>query len=228
MKNVFNDFYQGYDDWYQTTVGQFVAEQEAQTLNALLQPQAEQKILEIGCGTGHFTLEMVQKGCRITGIDQAPKMLQQAQTKLSAYSKQVQLQIMDAQKLEYADNQFDSVFSMATLEFITDPQVAYHQMYRVVKPGGTIVLGTIQKGSAWADFYESPACRGTAYEYAHFLTLKQIQNWDPQHFASAQQCLFLPPNLPESEYNSTNEKNAQKTNPIGGFVCLQFRKSAAN
>ena len=80
MKNVFNDFYQGYDDWYQTAVGQFVAEQESQTLDALLQPQAEQKILEIGCGTGHFTLEMVQKGCRIAGIDQAPKMLKQAQT----------------------------------------------------------------------------------------------------------------------------------------------------
>lgn len=73
MKNVFNDFYQGYDDWYQTTVGQFVAEQEAQTLGALLQPQSSQKILEIGCGTGHFTLEMLQKVARLQELIRPPR-----------------------------------------------------------------------------------------------------------------------------------------------------------
>ena len=71
---------------------------------------------------------------------------------------------MDAQNLAYDDCQFDSAFSMSSLEFIADPQWAYQQMYRVIKPGGTIVLGTIQKYSAWANFYKGSACRGTAPE----------------------------------------------------------------
>lgn len=229
MKNVFNHFYKGYDNWYHTPVGQFVDKQETTNLLNLLQPNPQQKILEVGCGTGHFTFNIAQKGCRVEGIDQASNMLKQAEDQLSFDDQgQVLLKKMDAQNLSYEDCQFDSAFSMASFEFIADPQRAYQQMYRVIKPGGTIVLGTIQKNSAWANFYESSACHGTAYEYAKFLTLEQVKNWDARHFLDSQQCLFLPPNLPEADYTEKNEKQAQKIDKIGGFVCLKFRKSAVN
>lgn len=229
MNNIFNYLYKDYDNWYNTSTGQFVDEQETTILLNLLQPNSQQKILEVGCGTGHFTFKVAQRGCQLVGIDQASNMLKQAQYKLPFDDqKQVILKKMDAQDLAYKDCQFDSAFSMASFEFIADPQRAYQQMYRVIKPGGTIVLGTIQKYSTWANFYKSASCRGTAYEYANFLTLEQIKSWDASHFLDSQQCLFLPPNLPETDYTEKNEEQAQKKNKVGGFVCLKFRKSAVN
>ncbi|MGL5898773.1 MAG: class I SAM-dependent methyltransferase [Lactobacillaceae bacterium] len=48
----------------------------------LLQPNSQQKILEVGCGTGHFTFKVAQSGCQIVSIGQASNMLKQAEDQL--------------------------------------------------------------------------------------------------------------------------------------------------
>lgn len=224
MENVFNKFFNDYDDWYQTPVGQFVDQAETQTLVKLLQPKAQQKILDVGCGTGNFTIKLAQQGCQVTGVDIAPNMLQQARQKLQQQQLTAQLKIMNVEKLSFLDNSFNAAFSMAAFEFINDIQSAYQEMWRVVQPGGHIVIGTIQKNGSWANFYESPACHGTAYEFAHFWTAEQLIALDPKHFVQQQDCLFLPPNLPENNYNLKADQNAAQTTNIGGFTCLLFQK----
>ncbi|MCO6543839.1 MAG: methyltransferase domain-containing protein [Lactobacillus sp.] len=225
MENVFNKFFNDYDDWYQTPVGQFVDQAETQTLVKLLQPKAQQKILDVGCGTGNFTIKLAQQDCQVTGVDIAPNMLQQAQQKLQQQQQlTAQLKIMNVEKLSFLDNSFNAAFSMAAFEFINNIQSAYQEMWRVVQPGGHIVIGTIQKNGSWANFYESPACHGTAYEFSHFWTAEQLISLDPKHFVQQKDCLFLPPNLPENNYNLKADQNAAQTTNIGGFTCLLFQK----
>ncbi|MBA1394945.1 class I SAM-dependent methyltransferase, partial [Lactobacillus sp. XV13L] len=151
-------------------------------------------------------------------VDIAPNMLQQAQNKLIKNKLEANLQIMDVQKLNFPDNSFDAVFSMAAFEFITDIKKAYQQMRRVVKPGGSIIIGTIQKYSSWADLYESPACYGTAYEYAKFKTAQQIIDLDSKRFVKRQDCLFIPPNQPENYYTLINEQKNESKSMKGGFT----------
>ncbi|MBA1393781.1 ubiquinone biosynthesis protein UbiE, partial [Lactobacillus sp. XV13L] len=57
MQNVFNHFFNDYDDWYDTPMGKFVDQVETDALFKLLQPYPNESILEVGCGTGNFVLK---------------------------------------------------------------------------------------------------------------------------------------------------------------------------
>lgn len=224
MENVFNHFYQDYDSWYDTPVGKFFDEVEYEALQQLIEIYPGAKVLEVGCGTGLYSLKITWLGAHLTGIDIAPNMLDQAKAKFQANHLEADFQIMNARSLSFADNSFDRVFSMAAFEFIEDIQAAYNEMYRVTKPGGIIVIGTIQKGSAWQELYTSEIFKDSAFAYANFKTAEYLIALDPKSYHKHQECLFTPPGLDEVEYSHDNELRYQEQGLKGGFVCVQFIK----
>ncbi len=151
MENVFNHFYQDYDAWYETASGRFVDRVETDALLGLLNPRPGMEVLEVGCGTGNYLLKLAGAGCRITGIDIAPHMLEQARAKLTRHGISAALSIMNGKSLSFTDGIFDAAYSMAAFEFIDDIETVYREMRRVVRPGGDIVIGTIQRGSSWSN-----------------------------------------------------------------------------
>lgn len=134
-----------YDSWYETKMGSFIDEVETKAAFDLFQPQSEEKILDIGCGTGNFSIKLAKRGCKVVGIDISQAMLEEARKKTKKNNLDINFQKGNALNLDFADNSFDSVFSMTAIEFIEDLEKAFKEMKRVVKPGGKIMLGTIRK-----------------------------------------------------------------------------------
>ncbi|MCL2580150.1 MAG: class I SAM-dependent methyltransferase [Oscillospiraceae bacterium] len=223
MGVIFDRFYKDYDSWYDTPPGAFVDRVETGALISLLNPKPGMKILDAGCGTGNHSLKLAQGGCLVTGIDLSRQMLDRAVEKCAKLGLSVDFRLADGQSTGLCDHCFDAAISMAAFEFIPDPAGVYAEMRRVVRPGGVIVIGTIQRGSDWANLYTSPVCKGTAYEHANFLTLDDLTALDAANFDGFQECLFLPPGLPDEHYTQEQERS-RRAKGRGGFVCAKYRR----
>jgi ubiquinone/menaquinone biosynthesis C-methylase UbiE len=92
-------------------------------------------ILELGCGTGHFTRELAPSGADIIAIDVSPELLEIAKANYSAPN--VRYEIQNAYALTYSDATFDSVVGSSILHHL-EIEEAMREIYRVLKPGGTI------------------------------------------------------------------------------------------
>jgi 2-polyprenyl-3-methyl-5-hydroxy-6-metoxy-1,4-benzoquinol methylase len=92
-------------------------------------------VLELGCGTGYFTRELARSGADIVAIDVSPELLEIAKADCAAPN--VIYQIQNAYSLGYLDALFDSVVGSSVLHHL-EIQPAVREIYRVLKPGGTI------------------------------------------------------------------------------------------
>ena len=155
---LFDKWPEKYDQWFETPIGALVKKYENQLLLDLLQPQAEELILDVGCGTGVFTLNILGLGTRVIGLDISQPMLLRAGQKAEKYS--FQAVAGDMRFLPFADECFDRVVSMTALEFIADGQAAVEDLFRVAKKGGVVVVTTLNSLSPWADRRRQSADRG--------------------------------------------------------------------
>ena len=103
-----------------------------------IEPGAE--VLEVGVGTG-LALSAYPTHCHLTGIDLAPDMLARAQRKVEREGwSHVDLAVGDAQNLQFADESFDYVTSFHVVSVVPEPKRMMHEMVRVCRPGGTLVI----------------------------------------------------------------------------------------
>ena len=102
-------------------------------------------ILDVGTGTGLVALRVarVLTGGRVIGIDHSPGMIEQACAKArrSGLGEVVTFRLSDAEQLEFPDQSFDVVFSLYALFHFPEPLRALGEMYRVLRPGGHVVIG---------------------------------------------------------------------------------------
>jgi ubiquinone/menaquinone biosynthesis C-methylase UbiE len=97
------------------------------------------KILEVGVGTGK-NFPFYPKDAEVTAIDLSEQMLARARDKAQKQGIKVNLARMDIQKLEFADNVFDTVVSTFVFCSVPDPVLGLTEVKRVNKPGGKIIL----------------------------------------------------------------------------------------
>jgi SAM-dependent methyltransferase len=98
--------------------------------------------LEIGCGTGYFTLNLLQLGviARATASDISPGMLTQLQVNADQLGLTVETVAGDAERLPFGDASFDLVHGHAVLHHLPDLDQAFAEFFRVLRPGGTLVF----------------------------------------------------------------------------------------
>lgn len=99
---------------------------------ALLNVQTDEHVLDLGCGEGTLSEELVAKGAKILGIDTSEELLE------AAHSRGVRARRLDAQALEF-DGEFDAVFSHAALHLMRDPDAVIQGAFRALRPGGRFV-----------------------------------------------------------------------------------------
>lgn len=94
------------------------------------------KILDIGCGTGRFTIPFAERfpNHSVTGADKSSNMLEQAQQKLG--SNRVTWEVQDICNLGFESESFDLVFVSDLLHHIVDPLEAIRECKRILRPGG--------------------------------------------------------------------------------------------
>ena len=118
MSNPFNDevLAKGYEDWYEGR-GRRADLLEKGLLARLLSDFPEAKtVLEVGCGTGHFTRWFAEQGFHVVGLDNSEAMLAEARKR-----NRVSYIAGNALALPFDDRSFDVVVFIATLEFVADP-----------------------------------------------------------------------------------------------------------
>lgn len=101
--------------------------------------KSEIRILDIGTGPGFFAILLAQEGYQVTAIDCTAEMLAEAQANAGALAAQITWKLMDAQKLEFADESFDLVLSRNLTWVLEEPETAYAEWYRVLKPEGIML-----------------------------------------------------------------------------------------
>lgn len=100
------------------------------------------KILDVGTGSGFFAQLLAKHHHEVDGIDLTHSMIEQAKLslkQLSDYNSKINFQVMDAENLTYADNSFDVVISRNLTWTLPNPQKAYSEWYRVLKPNGILL-----------------------------------------------------------------------------------------
>jgi len=101
-------------------------------------PGPFQHSLEIGSGTGYFTLNLMQEGVieKATCTDISPGMLETLASNAQRLGLDVTTAPADAEGLPFPDESFDLVLGHAVLHHIPDLQTAFRELHRVLKPGG--------------------------------------------------------------------------------------------
>lgn len=97
------------------------------------------KVLDVGTGTGFFAVLLAQAGHRVEGVDLTPAMLEEARALAAQRGLDITFREMDAQALDYEDGCFDAVISRNLTWTLPDPERAYDQWFRVLKPGGVLL-----------------------------------------------------------------------------------------
>ncbi|MFB6111546.1 MAG: methyltransferase domain-containing protein [Halobacteriaceae archaeon] len=101
--------------------------------------EPDDKVLDVGCGTGFATEGLLKHTGDVVGLDQSVHQLEQAWEKLGKHDP-VAFSLGDAERLPFADASFDVVWSSGSIEYWPNPVAALEELRRVAKPGAPVLV----------------------------------------------------------------------------------------
>jgi SAM-dependent methyltransferase len=105
------------------------------------------RVLEIGCGMGTDGAQFAAAGAHYTGIDLTEAAIDLARKKFATAGLKGEFRVADAEKLDFADESFDVVYSHGVLHHTPDTEKAVREIHRVLKTGGRAVVMLYHRGS---------------------------------------------------------------------------------
>ncbi len=132
------------------------------------------KIADIGCGAGDDAINMARmfgENIAITGIDYAPEMIEKANSSAAGLSN-ITFHIGSAENLPFADAELDGLGNERLIQHLPDPQKAFTEFYRVLKPGSPLVVVETDWNSI--SFYNGDS--SIAQQLNHYLTFNNVKN----------------------------------------------------
>ena len=115
------------------------------------------RILDVGCGTGFFTILLAKEGHQVTGIDLTPDMITHAKELAEEEKADCRFMVMDAEAPDFPDEEFDVIVSRNLTWTLPDAEHAYQEWFRVLKPGGVMINLDANYGAAdFADTADLP------------------------------------------------------------------------
>ena len=157
----------------------------------VLDPQAGERVLDLGCGTGELSAQIAAAGAEVVGIDLSAKMVEAAREQFPALS----FAVGDARDFSFAEP-FDAVFSNAALHWVKPPEAALACIVACLGPGGrfvaelggarnvaTISGGLIDQLAAWGFYPQSPWYFPSLGEYSQLLEQVGLRVAYASHFS---------------------------------------------
>ncbi|MEW6355046.1 MAG: methyltransferase domain-containing protein [Planctomycetota bacterium] len=160
----FEEYSNAYDEWFERNHDIYDGELEA--IRRLI-PLPEVKGVEVGVGSGRFAAPL---GIRI-GVDPAEKMAIKAKRRGINVCRGV------AENLPFCDGEFDFVLMVTTICFVDDIIRSFREVLRILKPGGCIIVGLVDKESELGRQYLDKRHRSRFYKEATFFSTEEVQNY---------------------------------------------------
>lgn len=160
-----------YDGWYETPTGRLWDKLEKRaTAKVLPRAQRGARLLDVGCGTGHWSAFFSGRGFDVTGVDISEAMIAVARSKSIANAS---FQVADAHALPFGDDAFQATAAITTLEFVADAGTVLREMARCTTPGRVMVLGIL---NALAPLNKTRKASGELpYAAARFFTPDEVR-----------------------------------------------------
>jgi len=105
-------------------------------------PAGCQRVLDGGCAFGYGTGPLTAKAREVCGCDPNPELIAQARASYPA----IAFETCPLEKTPYADESFDAVILTDVLEHVADERATLNELFRVLKPGGCLIITTPHKG----------------------------------------------------------------------------------
>jgi ubiquinone/menaquinone biosynthesis C-methylase UbiE len=202
-----------YDKWFESAVGRAIFASEVGAIR-LLMTKLEHPFLEIGVGTGRFAKELAVDA----GIDPSEQAL------AFARKRGVEAQKATGENIPFADASFGAVFVLFTLCFAEAPEKVLSEAARVLKPGGCVLVGIINRESAWGSLYMQKKAEGhPLYSHARFYSTTELSamlKTAGLNIDAAASSLFQPPSD-----NPYREEARPGLSEDAGFICVRARKA---
>ncbi|MHA1616279.1 MAG: methyltransferase domain-containing protein [Candidatus Njordarchaeales archaeon] len=163
---IFNELVERYDKWFFSEKGAVLFRNEVKAIKYALEGINVRKSVEIGVGTGMFA-----KALNIEyGIDPAWKPL------LLARQRGIKVVQGVAENLPFKSTLFDAAFLIVTICFLREPLKALLEIRRILKRGGYLIIGFIDRNSPWGRFYlRKKERKHPFYKVAKFYSVEEIE-----------------------------------------------------
>jgi SAM-dependent methyltransferase len=207
---AFDDYALEYDMWFENHEIEY--EQELKAIRELL--PKEGRGLEIGAGTGRFSQPL---GISL-GVEPSESMRD------IASSRGVNIVKGRAESLPVEGDSYDYALLITTVCFLDTPEIAFREVLRILKPGGYIIVGLIDRNSKLGRKYEDKKSESKFYKEATFHSVEEIQSeLKKVGFANIEYVqAILPGDISESL-----ELGVKKGYGEGSFVVLRGQKNDA-
>jgi len=94
------------------------------------------RVLDLGCGSGRYTKILLNMGVKVVGIDPSKELISIATNEIP----NVDFKIGSAENIPFSDSRFDFVFAGMVIQYFSNPQKAFKEVSRVLRPGGRFVF----------------------------------------------------------------------------------------
>jgi ubiquinone/menaquinone biosynthesis C-methylase UbiE len=159
--HVFETHVEEYDSWYDRYP--FVFQSEVEAIRSMLPPGNSYGI-EVGLGTGRFAKALGIK----EGVEPSAPMREMA------IERGIEAMDATAEVLPYKDEHFDFVLMASCISYFHDLRPAFKEANRVLKSGGSLIVGFIEKNSPIGKYYESIRQESTFYKTALFYSTEKV------------------------------------------------------
>jgi len=203
---IFNKRWKQYDEWFEKH--QKIYQSEIIALKKIIPSGLG---LEIGVGTGRFASSLSVR----FGLDPSFNMLKCARRRNVGVIQGL------GENLPFKDESFNFILIVVTICFVDEPLNLLRESVRILRKKGELILGILEKKSAWVRFYEARADQSKFYEDAHFFSAEEIlqtfKNIGIEYRGAYQTLLQSPPDISKIE-------EPRKGFGQGGFVVLKAVK----
>ncbi|MCC6544835.1 MAG: class I SAM-dependent methyltransferase [Nitrospirae bacterium] len=211
---AFDLYAEDYDRWFESPEGKALFDSEVKAVSILISG-LKPPFLEVGVGSGRFAEALGAE----YGVDPSPALLEKAK------ARGVKVKLGRGEDLPYKDNSFGGVFILFSLCFLDDPEKALCEAKRVLKPGGGLIIGIINRESTWGLLYSRKKAEGhQLYRYARLYSpaevIDMIKKIDMIAVGFSSTLLRRP-----SE-NHEGETVQNRLLDGAGFICIIARKQA--
>ncbi len=164
-----------YDTWFDRPWGRHATAIEHRMLLDAAGPISRRVVLDAGCGPGRFMCRLESEGAAVIGVDRDPDALAIAATRTAGA-----LLLGDTHQLPLPDGSVDVAFAVTVCEFTAAPARVFAELARVTRPGGRVVVGSLNRNSPWG-WWNRRQFTKPPWNTARFLDRRALANLGAHH-----------------------------------------------